>query len=185
MVDIATRLREEMENQGWKPKELSIAAGLNPHTVHNFLYGKSRKLDKLKSISGVLGVNPSYLLLGDENATGPFKNVSSYTYKQQASLPYDGDLYRESIKIVEEVLAEKGYRVTKELVDYFVNEIYSYAVTQEQTDVNRDYANGVISYAIKVGMVPKKLRLEVVSPKAESETQENAVLENSALEEAA
>ena len=165
MVDIANRLREEMENQGWKPKELSVAAGLNPHTVHNFLYGKSRKLDKLKAISQVLGVSPSYLLLGDESAAGTFKMTPSYLPKQP-SLPYNGELYRDVIKTVEDVLTEKNFRVTKDLVDYFVNEIYSYAVTQEAPEVNRDYANGVISYAIKVGMLPKRLRLEVVTPDA-------------------
>ena len=65
-MSIASRLKTARKAAGLTQKQLAQATGLTQGAIEKVENGKNRRPRKLKKIADVLGVSPSWLLLGEE-----------------------------------------------------------------------------------------------------------------------
>ncbi len=148
---LTKRLKDEMKKQHWTGRKLSTKANLSYNAIHYIISGKNKStnFESVNAIAEVLGVSPFYLL--DENYD---KNKTSNQVEVKElptqETPYDGEIYREIMSVVEELLSAKN-SLTTERIEYFTHYIYSQIV---KTDVEnrkkniRSYAEGIIDYAL-------------------------------------
>lgn len=152
------RLKDEMKKQHWTGRKLSVEANLSYNAIHYILSGKNKStnFDVVSAIASVLGVSPFYLL--DENYDKANKNHNAQNNLDakliQKSTPYDGELYREIMSVVEELLTTKN-SLTTERIEYFTHYIYSQMVKTdlEKKEKNRrkdikNYSEAIIDYAL-------------------------------------
>ncbi|MFT6332583.1 MAG: transcriptional regulator with XRE-family HTH domain [Lentimonas sp.] len=151
---LAKRLTDEMKKQNWTGRKLSTKANLSYNAVHYILSGKTKNtnFEVVNAIADVLGVSPFYLL--DENYDENKQEIASTDVIKEDTLvkdiPYDGDLYRQIMTVVEEILAAKNSLTTKK-IEYFTHYIYSQIAKIESSDKEkniRSYAEGIIDYAL-------------------------------------
>lgn len=146
---VAHLLEKEMDRQGWQATALSRKANLHEHAVYHFLNKKTRNVEKLDAIATVLGKDVSYFLTGEDNP------VNSASFQSEA-LPYNGELLREAMKIVEEILLEQDIPLNKELVSNLADSVYKYSIKKDKNGkINKDIALGIISYAVDNNLVTK------------------------------
>ncbi|MFT6346386.1 MAG: transcriptional regulator with XRE-family HTH domain [Myxococcota bacterium] len=148
------RLKDEMHKQNWSGRKLSTKANLSYNAIHYILSGKTKStnFDAVNAIASVLGVSPFYLL--DENyKTSNNKSESRKLHDQKKiedDVPYNGELYRQIMSVVEEVLSAKS-GLTTQRIEYFTHYIYSQINKTESSDQEkniRSYAEGIIDYAL-------------------------------------
>ncbi|MDX9689309.1 MAG: XRE family transcriptional regulator [Proteobacteria bacterium] len=62
----ATRLRRLMEDKGFNPRSLSLAAGLNATAVRDILEGRAKypRYDTIESLAKALEITPNHLMTG-------------------------------------------------------------------------------------------------------------------------
>ncbi|MFT5702680.1 MAG: transcriptional regulator with XRE-family HTH domain [Rickettsiales bacterium] len=156
---LTKRLTDEMKKQNWTGRKLSTKANLSYNAVHYILSGKTKNtnFEIVNAIADVLGVSPFYLL--DENyeknkqETINMGLAEPEVVKEEISpkdTPYDGDLYRQIMTIVEEVLIAKNI-LTTHRIEHFTHCIYSQIAKTESVDKEKDirsYAEGIIDYAL-------------------------------------
>ena len=149
------RLKEEMQNQNWTGRKLSKKANLSYNAIHYILSGKTKStnFEVVNSIADVLGVSPFYLL--DENqqrnaSETRRKSSPSFSNSNKAEVSYDGELYRQIMCIVEEVLESRN-KLTTHNVEHFTRSIYP-QIKKDQSESNnkdiRSYIEGIIDYAL-------------------------------------
>ncbi len=156
---LTKRLKDEMKKQNWTGRKLSTEANLSYNAVHYILSGKNKStnFEVVNAIADVLGVSPFYLL--DENYD---KNNKSHNTQSkfdskgsiEKEIPYDGEVYREIMSVVEELLDAKN-SLTTGRIEYFTHYIYSQIQKMdfEEQGKNRkknirSYAEGIIDYAL-------------------------------------
>jgi transcriptional regulator with XRE-family HTH domain len=160
---LTKRLKDEMKKQNWTGRKLSTEANLSYNAIHYILSGKNKStnFEVVNAIAGVLGVSPFYLL--DENYdknnkshNTQIKLDSKGSAKKEISeeIPYDGELYREIMSIVEELLDAKNSLTTGQ-IEYFTHYIYSQIQKMDFEGQGktrkkniRSYAEGIIDYAL-------------------------------------
>lgn len=146
---VANLLEQEMGKQGWQATALARKANLHEHAVFHFLNKKTRNVKKLQAIAAVLGKDISYFLTPEEEVKGS-------TFAQD-DIPYNGELVREAMKIVEEIMQEKNIPLSKSLVDNFTQTVYRHSQRKEHDGgISREYALGVIEYALDNKLVTYK-----------------------------
>lgn len=145
---VAGLLEKEMGEQGWQATALSRKAKLHDHSVYHFLNKKTNNVEKLQAIAAVLGKDISYFLTSEEQ---PKINVPT-----QDDIPYNGELVREAMKIVEEIMEEKGISLSKAVVDNFTETVYKHFQKKEYNGKIKEYALGVIEYALNNKLVTCK-----------------------------
>ncbi len=156
-LTLVKRLKEEMTKQNWTGRKLSTEANLSYNAIHYILSGKNKStnFEVVNAIASVLGVSPFYLLDAnyDKNKNHNTKNnLDSKLIEKE--VPYDGELYREIMSVVEELLENKN-RLTTGRIEYFTHYIYSKITKMdfEKKEKNRrknikNYAEGIIDYAL-------------------------------------
>ena len=148
---LINKLQEEMKKKHWSGRRLSEAANLSYNAVHYILSGKNKstKFEVVKAIADTLGVSPFYLLEKDYNEEGRFAKAKLPT-PETDNIPYDGELYRQIMVTVEELLNAKGDVATQK-VEYFTKYIYS-QIKKNNKDVKdiKLYAEGIIDYALNI-----------------------------------
>jgi len=153
------RLKDEMKKQNWTGRKLSLEANLSYNAVHYILSGKNKStnFEVVNAISSVLGVSPFYLLDETHDKKNKSHNAQNNLHSKELcekEIPYDGELYREVMCIVEELLIVKN-SLTTERIEYFTHYIYSQIkkMNIEEKEKNwgeniRCYAEGIIDYAL-------------------------------------
>ena len=69
MQTVGERLRRTRQRKAWTQAELAERAGLKPLTVHRIENGKTHpRLPTVRKLADALGVDPGWLLLGEENS---------------------------------------------------------------------------------------------------------------------
>jgi|GEM_PF-3145486 len=146
---VANLLEKEMGRQGWQATALSRKAKLHDHAVYHFLNKKTRNVEKLEAIAAVLGKDISYFLTAEDET-----KVSVFAHDD---IPYNGELVREAMKTVEEIMQEKGIPLSKSVVDNFTQTVYRHSQRKERDGkISREYALGVIEYALDNKLVTCK-----------------------------
>ncbi len=167
------RLKDEMSKQNWTGRKLSLEANLSYNAIHYILSGKNKStnFEVVNAIADVLGVSPFYLL-GDnyDKTKKSYSQQDGLDVKKIASkqsdkidglknlaeteVPYDGELYREIMSVVEALLVAKN-SLTIGRIEYFTHCIYSQVqkLDREEKGKNRQqnirsYAEGIIDYAL-------------------------------------
>ncbi|MES2678001.1 MAG: helix-turn-helix domain-containing protein [Pseudomonadota bacterium] len=158
---LTRRLKDEMKKQNWTGRKLSVQANLSYNAIHYILSGKNKStnFEVVNAIASVLKVSPFYLL--DEN----YKKTGNSVAKEVAEpkilpknseqeMPYDGELYREIMLVVEELLTAKNELSTSR-IEHFTHYVYSQikknsATTKEKNQKKniKSYAEGIIDYAL-------------------------------------
>ncbi|MFT6106715.1 MAG: transcriptional regulator with XRE-family HTH domain [Rickettsiales bacterium] len=151
---LTRRLSEEMKKQKWTGRKLSTKANLSYNAVHYILNGKTKStnFEAINAIAEVLGVSPFYLLdeKHDKNSTNTKTKEDIIKETSTEEIPYDGQLYRQVMLSVEEVLASKN-NLTTQRIEYFTHYIYSQIKKMNPEDQEKDvksYAEGIIDYAL-------------------------------------
>ena len=148
---LTKRLKDEMTKHNWTGRSLSTKANLSYNAVHYILSGKNKStnFEVVNAIAEVLGVSPFYLL--DENYDKN-KTPNQVEFKEVSAqeTPYDGEMYREIMSVVEELLTAKN-SLTTQRIEYFTRYIYSQIAKVDVGDRRknlRSYAEGIIDYAL-------------------------------------
>ena len=63
---LGQRMRYKRLDHGWTQEQLAARAGTNQAVIQKIENGKSLRPRKIDQIAEVLGVNPSWLMFGDE-----------------------------------------------------------------------------------------------------------------------
>lgn len=155
---LTKRLKDEMKKQNWTGRALSVEANLSYNAIHYIISGKNKStnFEVVSAIASVLKVSPFYLL--DENCEKTNKNDlnSRKLIKEETgkTIPYDGEIYRDIMSIVEELLTVKN-SLTTGRIEYFTHYIYSqiqkmdFEGQGENRQKNiKSYAEGIIDYAL-------------------------------------
>ena len=156
-ITFVKRLKDEMAKQNWTGRKLSTEANLSYNAIHYILSGKNKStnFEVVNAIASVLGVSPFYLLDKnyDKNKNHNAKNNLDIKLIEKG-IPYDGELYREIMSVVEELLEAKN-SLTTQRIEYFTHYLYSQITKMdlEKKDKNRrknikNYAEGIIDYAL-------------------------------------
>lgn len=147
---VAELLAEELESQDWKATALSRKAGLHEHAVYHFLNQKTNNVQKLAEIAKVLGKPLSYFL-GEDTLT------QENTASKFGDIPYDGQLMREAMEVIETILVSKNIPLNKDVIDNFTFTLYKHAQKEEQNGkISKEYALGIIEFAIDNHIIPHK-----------------------------
>ena len=148
-----------MERKNWTGRSLSKKANLSYNAIHYILCGKNKgvNLDVINSIANVLEISPFYLL--DENYDeSNIRNKKGNHFESRkidvirTNMPYNGELYREIMCIVEEVLKDKN-NLTTQKVEYFTRYLYPQIQQMKLTEEDKNlksYIKGVIDYALNI-----------------------------------
>ena len=85
LMDISTRLREKLTENGWSEAELSRRSGVAQPTIHRILSGESRspRSENLERIAKALRITPTWLTFG-----GPQGESSNVKMAVQPNLMY-------------------------------------------------------------------------------------------------
>ena len=65
---LGQRMRYKRLDKGWTQEQLAARAGTNQAVIQKIENGKSLRPRKIDQIAAVLGVNPSWLMFGEESA---------------------------------------------------------------------------------------------------------------------
>jgi len=148
---LTKRLKDEMKKQNWTGRKLSTKANLSYNAIHYILSGKNKStnFEVVNAVAEVLGVSPFYLL--DENYDkNKTPNQVEFKEVSEKETPYDGEMYREIMSAVEELLIAKN-SLTTQRIEYFTRYIYSQMAKVDVGDGRknlRSYAEGIIDYAL-------------------------------------
>ncbi len=63
---LGQRMRSKRLDKGWTQEQLAARAGTNQAVIQKIENGKSLRPRKIDQIAAVLGVNPAWLMFGDE-----------------------------------------------------------------------------------------------------------------------
>ncbi len=63
---LGQRMRTRRQQKGWTQEQLARQAGTNQAVIQKIENGKSLRPRKINEIAEVLGVNPAWLMFGDE-----------------------------------------------------------------------------------------------------------------------
>ena len=63
---LGERLRYRRRQMGWTQEQLAVQAGTNQAVIQKIENGKSLRPRKINEIAAVLGVNPAWLMFGEE-----------------------------------------------------------------------------------------------------------------------
>lgn len=151
----AKKLADEMKRQNWTGRSLSQKANLSYNAVHYILSGKTKStnFEVVSAIANVLGVSPLYLLGQEQNKSQKHSEKEWFTPEKQkleSEIPYDGELYRKIMSIVEKLLAEK-HSLTTQKIEYFTHYVYSQIKKMNSKDAEKNiksYAEGIIDYVL-------------------------------------
>ncbi len=66
---LGQRMRLRRQQKGWTQEQLARQAGTNQAVIQKIENGKSLRPRKINEIAEVLGVNPAWLMFGDEAET--------------------------------------------------------------------------------------------------------------------
>lgn len=156
---LTKRLKDEMKKQNWTGRKLSQEANLSYNAIHYILSGKTKStnFEVVNAIASVLGVSPFYLLDENYDKTNKNPNVQNNLDAKkplEKEIPYDGELYRKIMGVVEELLIAKN-SLTTGRIEYFTHYVYSQIKKMdiEEKERNcgkniRSYAEGIIDYAL-------------------------------------
>ena len=151
------RLSDEMKRQHLTGRKLSMKANLSYNAIHYIVSGKNKStnFEVVNAIADALGVSPFYLLdekydknqayLDAPKESGKFEKEISETV-----IPYDGELYRKIMLVVEKLLVAKN-NLTTQKIEYFTHYIYSKIQKDDSKKNEKDiksYAEGIIDYAL-------------------------------------
>ncbi|MBI1273172.1 MAG: helix-turn-helix domain-containing protein [Alphaproteobacteria bacterium] len=120
-----------MDQEGYSPRSLSLAAKLNETAVRDMIAGRARfpRYDTIRALARALNTTPAYLM-GDEGIKeqirqGGIKKIS------------DLDLLTEIITRVQEVSKELGITPGPEQFARIVSALYHHVATSEGQDVTK------------------------------------------------
>jgi transcriptional regulator with XRE-family HTH domain len=151
-----------MKKQNWTGRKLSVEANLSYNAIHYILSGKTKStnFEVVNAIASVLGVSPFYLLDEKYDKNKNYITPTAINSKELADpeIPYDGELYRQIMSVVENLLTAKN-SLTTGRIEYFTHYIYSQIKKMELEEKGesfeknhkqniRSYAEGIIDYAL-------------------------------------
>ncbi len=153
------RLTDEMKQQNLTGRKLSMKANLSYNAIHYIVSGKNKStnFEVVNAIADALGVSPFYLLdeKYDKNQKYLQEPKEIEKFEKEASgteIPYDGELYREIMSVVEKLLVAKN-NLTTQKIEYFTHYIYSQIQKDDSKKNEKDiksYAEGIIDYALNI-----------------------------------
>ena len=146
MSTLQYQLRHRMQDQGLSANALEKKANLKPSAVQNILQGKSKRPAALllQAIAKELHCTTADLL-GDTSTQlhpGPLS-------KGGQNEVWSPQLFVEAIKTIEELLAEKGVKASKEATINYADELYKYSLMKsssaEHAKVDHHFASWLIN----------------------------------------
>lgn len=134
MTSLASKLKHKIRERQLSISNLEKLAGLKPSAVQNILQGKSR--------------NPTTLTLQAicQALDCPIEElVGSKSSHMQNKNPWHGTVYLEAVKIVNDIFKDKNLDITKEKALAYIEEIYNYAITDNNHCVERRFAEWLVA----------------------------------------
>lgn len=155
---IGQKIRETLKSRHMKSRDLAEMIGLNPGTVDNIIYGRSRKYTWLKLISNALNIE---LVTMDDAANS---NYLAGMYMGKPAI-LDLDLYSSALQMLTSYLKQNAISASKDIVDLLSTITYEF-MTKGYTSYDiQNCIHGMVALARIKGMVmeAKKEILETKS----------------------
>jgi|GEM_PF-6717996 len=143
---IGQKIRETLKSRHMKSRDLAEMIGLNPGTVDNIIYGRSRKYTWLKLISNALNIE---LVAMDDAANN---NYSSGMYMGKPAI-LDLDLYSSALQMLTSYLKQNAIAASKDVVDLLSTITYEFMTKGYSSYDIQNCMHGMIALARTKNMV--------------------------------
>jgi transcriptional regulator with XRE-family HTH domain len=144
MDTIGQKIRETLKSRHMKSRDLAEMIGLNPGTVDNIIYGRSRKYSWLKLISNALNIE---LVAMDDAAN------NNYMISYMKPVTLDLDLYSAALQMVTSYLKQNGVAASKDVVDLFSTITYDFMIKGYSSYDIQNCIHGMVALARTKNMV--------------------------------
>lgn len=95
-------MRIRRQQKGWTQEQLARQAGTNQAVIQKIENGKSLRPRKINEIAEVLGVNPAWLMFGDETENSLSQDAISVAEEwSQLSEPHRSRIQREIHSLIQ------------------------------------------------------------------------------------
>ncbi len=95
-------MRMRRQQKGWTQEQLARQAGTNQAVIQKIENGKSLRPRKINEIAEVLGVNPAWLMFGEESENGLSQDAISVAEEwSQLSEPHRTRIQREIHSLIQ------------------------------------------------------------------------------------
>ena len=99
---LGQRMRMRRQQKGWTQEQLARQAGTNQAVIQKIENGKSLRPRKINEIAEVLGVNPAWLMFGDDAENGLSPDAIALAEEwSQLSEPHRSRIQREIHNLIQ------------------------------------------------------------------------------------
>lgn len=145
MDAIGQKIRDTLKSRHMKSRDLAEMIGLNPGTVDNIIYGRSRKYSWLKLIANALNIE----LVGMEDVAN--SNYVSNLYSKPTVL--DLDLYSSALQMLTSYLKQNAVAASKDVLDLLSTITYDFMSKGYSSYDIQNCIHGMIALAKTKNMV--------------------------------
>ncbi|OJW46260.1 MAG: hypothetical protein BGO67_08565 [Alphaproteobacteria bacterium 41-28] len=138
-MQVAKQISVRMKAKNLSILTLEREAGLKTHAVRNILRGKSKrpKADILQAVSDVLGCTIKDLLQNQEIfQEEDFSESKNELLNESYAYP---DLYMDTVQFVNEILKQKGEKITVKQAFTCFEEIYLHSSQKDPSKVDKEF----------------------------------------------
>lgn len=146
MDAIGQKIRDTLKSRHMKSRDLAEMIGLNPGTVDNIIYGRSRKYSWLKLIANALNVE----LVGMDDAAN--NNYASTTHMNKPTI-LDLDLYSSALQMLTSYLKQNAVAASKDVLDLLSTITYDFMSKGYSSYDIQNCIHGMIALARTKNMV--------------------------------
>lgn len=145
MDAIGQKIRDTLKSRHMKSRDLAEMIGLNPGTVDNIIYGRSRKYSWLKLIANALNIE----LVGIEDVAN--NNYVSNLYSKPTVL--DLDVYSSALQMLTSYLKQNAVAASKDVLDLLSTITYDFMSKGYSSYDIQNCIHGMIALAKTKNMV--------------------------------
>ncbi|MFT5795073.1 MAG: transcriptional regulator with XRE-family HTH domain [Ulvibacter sp.] len=131
------KLKHTIRKNSLTSLSLARSIGISPHDLYNSYKGNGVKYEKLALIAKKLNKSIDYFLDDDTSYTKKTVNKPESTDR-----PYNPELYRTILDLIESTLASKKIEITSEKIKLLHGRIYNIAIDHD--NISRDFLDGVV-----------------------------------------
>jgi transcriptional regulator with XRE-family HTH domain len=146
MDAIGQKIRDTLKSRHMKSRDLAEMIGLNPGTVDNIIYGRSRKYSWLKLIANALNIE----LVGIEDAANT--NYAANIYSGKPAV-LDLDLYSSALQMLTSYLKQNAVAASKDVLDLLSTITYDFMSKGYSSYDIQNCIHGMIALAKTKNMV--------------------------------
>jgi hypothetical protein len=138
------KVKYYIQERGESVATFANKIGLPVHTIHNIIYGKSKKKNNLRTVARHLDVPLAHLLCSKIK-----KDLMLPTSGVVEDVNFDSKAYTECLSIVTELCKHYVIDSSKDMIEEYAHDLYLYKNAHSHHDVGRAFVEGMIQVGLK------------------------------------